>query len=211
MIDGKAKQFDDGLYAAIDQTYFQGFEDRLRGHVDLVSRIYEKVGPDGLGAAFLAAGLKVVGREVPVTEQGARDLWVQRFVQNPVASRPISFYTWNETLQNCWRFMRFFQTELYGSNLAAANQIAAALQSDPELLREYKQVNDFYARLTNPLSCLSFADIVDSLPMTDERLAELAKRRGVDRAAVTLFPPRRRVKPCCLKSCLAIGCRKMLT
>src|SRR5258708_4898013 len=36
-IDNKAKQFDDGLYAALDQAYFQNMlSDQLHGYVDLV-------------------------------------------------------------------------------------------------------------------------------------------------------------------------------
>ena len=100
MIDGKAKQFDDGLYAALDQAYYRGLDERLRSHVDLVKRIYEKVGPDGPAAPFLAAGLKIVNHDVPVRDTAARDDFIQKFQSNPVASKPISFYTWNDTLKD---------------------------------------------------------------------------------------------------------------
>ena len=40
LLDGKAKQFDDGLYAALDLAYYHGLHDRLHGHVELVRRIY---------------------------------------------------------------------------------------------------------------------------------------------------------------------------
>jgi hypothetical protein len=189
MIDGKAKQFDDGLYAAIDQAYYRGLDERLRGHVDLVLRIFERAGPDGPAAAFLAAGLKVIGRNVPVTDAAARDLWIQRFQQNPVAVKPISFYTWNETLKECWRFLKFFQIELKGRDLAVATQIIEALQTEPALLEEYKNVTNLYARLTNPHSCFSLADVLEVSPLDDMKLKELSKERGVDRAAIAMFPP----------------------
>ena len=36
LIDGKAKQFDDGLYAALDQAYYRGIKGRLTSHVQLI-------------------------------------------------------------------------------------------------------------------------------------------------------------------------------
>jgi len=35
MLDGKAKQFDDGLYAALDQAYYLGLKGKLLSHVEL--------------------------------------------------------------------------------------------------------------------------------------------------------------------------------
>src|SRR5262249_3958026 len=64
LIDGKAKQFDDGLYAALDLAYYQGVKEQLRSHVQLVRRIYDRVGKDSVAAPFLAAGLELAG--VPV-------------------------------------------------------------------------------------------------------------------------------------------------
>ena len=43
LIDGKAKQFDDGLYAAIDLALFQGVADGRFGHITLVKRLNQKV------------------------------------------------------------------------------------------------------------------------------------------------------------------------
>src|SRR5438105_339184 len=42
MIDGKATQFDNGLYAALDQAYYRGLKGKLLGHVELVRRLAEK-------------------------------------------------------------------------------------------------------------------------------------------------------------------------
>src|SRR5438128_5933250 len=43
MLDGKATQFDNGLYAALDQMYYRGLKDKVLGHVELVRRIHDKL------------------------------------------------------------------------------------------------------------------------------------------------------------------------
>src|SRR5947209_7532755 len=40
MLDGKAKQFDDGLYAALDLGYYRGLNTVLHSHVGFVRRLY---------------------------------------------------------------------------------------------------------------------------------------------------------------------------
>ena len=57
MLDGKAKQFDDGLYAAIELLHFQGLGDKFAGNQKLVQQILAKVGPASSAAPYLAAGL----------------------------------------------------------------------------------------------------------------------------------------------------------
>ena len=64
LINGKAKQFDDGLYAALDLAYYEGMQDDLRSHVDFIQALFEAVPPDGQAAPFLAAGLSLAGIEV---------------------------------------------------------------------------------------------------------------------------------------------------
>ena len=43
VIDGKAKQFDDGLFAALDLAYYKGLKARLESHVSLIERIHARV------------------------------------------------------------------------------------------------------------------------------------------------------------------------
>src|SRR5439155_19923201 len=52
MVDGKAKQFDDGLYAALDQAYYRGLKDKLLSHVELVRRMAGAAGKNGPAAAY---------------------------------------------------------------------------------------------------------------------------------------------------------------
>jgi len=76
LIDGKAKQFDDGLYAALDQMYYNGLQGKLLGHVELVKRIYEQAGKDSPAAPFLAAGLELAGVKVEASDPSTKDSWL---------------------------------------------------------------------------------------------------------------------------------------
>lgn len=188
LLDGKAKQFDDGLYAALDQAYFTGIQDKLASHQDLVQRILDKVGPESPAAPFLAAGLTVGGRETPANDKAARDEWIRKFESNPSLAKPIGFYTWNPTLQKCWAFMRFFQQTL-PENDSVAQAISAALAGDSALKADYEQAAGFYAKLTNPLSRMSLADLVGADVSTPAAIAALRKSKGITEAGVAFFPP----------------------
>ena len=125
LIDGKAKQFDDGLYAALDQAYYRGLKERLTSHVQLIRGIYDEVGPASPAAPLLAAGLELAGVQVEAADAAAKDTLLQQFTSNEVQSKPIGFYTWNPTLKECFRFLRFFQQPI--RDRAAAQAIADAL------------------------------------------------------------------------------------
>jgi hypothetical protein len=187
LIDGKAKQFDDGLYAALDQAYYQGLEGKLLSHVALVRRIYEKAGKNSPAAPFLAAGLELAGVKVECADEAAKQLMLRRFETNEVASKPIGFYTWNETLSRCFRFLRFFQEKIGKPNLAVIRALADAIGKDRELLADYQKAMSFYARLTNPYTCLTVADVVNQPEIDTKLLKRLAKEKKVGQAAVSLF------------------------
>src|SRR5262245_12167856 len=63
MIDGKAKQFDDGLYAALDLAYCRGLGKALPSHVSFIERLHKSVGPKGQASAYLAAALEIAGKK----------------------------------------------------------------------------------------------------------------------------------------------------
>lgn len=189
LFDGKAKQFDDGLYAALDMAYYQGLKDRLRSHVELVRRLFEKVGKDSAAAPFLAAGLELAGIRVDVVDTGAKAAWLRDFQNDEVASKPISFYTWNKALTDCFRFLRFFQHEFAIDHLKVPTALARALAEDAELLADYRKALAFYAKLTNPSSCFSVAELVGAPAPDARRFAQLAKERRMTHATVALLPP----------------------
>ena len=150
LLDGKVKQFDDGLYAALDRAYYRGLQDRLHGHVELVRCFYERIGKNGPAAAYLAAGLELAGVHVDAGDKAARDLWLRGFQENEVLCKPIGFYTWNKELATCFRFLRFFQQEFDKQDLTVPLALAGAMERDAGLRNDYQRMVSFYARLTNP-------------------------------------------------------------
>jgi hypothetical protein len=189
MLDGKAKQFDDGLYAALDQAYYQGLKDKLLGHVHLIERLHGKAGKDSPAAPFLAAGLHLAGVNVEVTNTREKAALLEQFQANEVASKPTGFYTWNETLSACFRFLRFFQREFSADELHVPLALARVLAQDESLQADYQKALAFYARLTNPSSCVSVADLVGLKSPDPVQFSKLCKDRNVAHVSVALFPP----------------------
>ncbi|HEV3119007.1 MAG TPA: hypothetical protein VGY58_18280 [Gemmataceae bacterium] len=130
MVDGKAKQFDDGLYAALDQAYYQGLKDRLLSHAELIRRMYNALPRESPAAPYLAAGLELAEVDVDVRDRPAKDKLLKEFQEAEIMSKPIGFYTWNPTLSACFRFMRFFQQEFGDDELAAPRALAQTLAKD---------------------------------------------------------------------------------
>lgn len=191
LVDGKAKQFDDGLYAALDQAYYQGLEQRLLSHVEFVRRLRDAVADgtpahDWLSAALLLADGDETAR-APAEVRRLRD----DFLADESRSKPIGFYTWSDTLKSCFRFLRFLQGE-FGpepSDLAIPRALAAALARNESLLADYRRAVDFYARLTNPHIWLSVADLVATGATEGGDLKNVAKQKHVSHPTVALFPP----------------------
>ncbi len=188
LIDGKAKQFDDGLYAALDLAYYAGHEDVLRSHVDLVRQIAEKVGPDSPAAPFLAAGLELAGVKIPVADEKAKEKYRQDFENSPLHSKPLGFYNWSPKLAECYRFLKYFQHPflIAGQKFPQIpRELAAALQDDPQLRADYGRAVAFYSRLTNPPVALSLLDIHDE---ADAQALAAGQLTAHKQPAVSLFP-----------------------
>ncbi len=99
LIDGKAKQFDDGLFAAIDLAYYNGLPPKLESHLALIKRIHGRVAAGSPASAFLAAGLKIAGEPLKSSHPEESAAWLSRFESNAMISKPIGFYTWSEELE----------------------------------------------------------------------------------------------------------------
>src|SRR5262249_55641258 len=73
--------------------------------------------------------------------------------------------------------------------LALIRALADALGKDKTLLADYQKAMAFYARLTNPYSCLTFAAVVSQPALDGPTLQRVCKEKKVTHAAVALFPP----------------------
>lgn len=187
MLDGAAKQFDDGLYAALDAACFRGEIGLAPAAPAWAAAVLQRLPNPSAARPFLAASLELAGKpfDLSAAERQEKERWLAQFERNPAASKPISFYAWTPELEQVWRFFRYLQHEFAEDDLAIPRDVAAVLQQNDDLRRQYLALNAFYGRLTNPSICLP----VDALIDAKQGLPELAKDRGARRAAVAVFPP----------------------
>jgi hypothetical protein len=187
LLDGAAKQFDDGLYAAVDLACYRGDLSFSRAAPDVVESMFTELPVGSPGRPFLAAALELAGRAMPLEaeEERKKQSHLERFEADRARSKPIGFYQWTPDLEEVWRFYRLLQTEFGENQLDICQDVATVLQSESQLLTEYRAINAFYGRLSNPHIALS----ADALIEVDVDLQTLARRHGVRHPAVSIFPP----------------------
>jgi hypothetical protein len=187
LLDGAAKQFDDGLYAAVDLACYEGRLGTGPPAPKFIRAVFDKLPKNSPARPFLAAALELAGETVELTaaEADERESLLREFQGNPTRSKPISFYTWTPQLGRVWRFYRFLQREFGDQELAVPGDVAAVLKNNPDLLAQYRAINGFYGRLTNPVICLPADVLIDA----KEGLDELARKHHARRAFVAVFPP----------------------
>ncbi|MCC7510917.1 MAG: hypothetical protein IT464_16285 [Planctomycetes bacterium] len=188
LIGGKAKQFDDGLYAAIDTWAVQNDEGGVRDVEKLVRQVLTELNPGGEPYAWLWGSLEAGGlaspdehtRRPPLAEK-----YVAAFLANESASTPVGFYVWNENLQRVFRFLRYLQQPIPSRQLADA--IARVVGADPEWRSQYQRMLELYAGMTNPFVALNLLALADAANV-GKSLDEIAKAAGVRRATVHFLP-----------------------
>ncbi len=187
LVDGAAKQFDDGLYAALDLACYQGELGFGASAPEVVQRAFDKLRPASRARPYLAAALELAGKNVSlsVTEESRKKALLNEFEADQARSKPISFYVWTPELTKVWRFYRFLQKEFTDDDIAVVAPIVVAFSGDPPELTQYRAINGFYERLTNPRNCLS----IDSLLTGSGNITARAKAAGVRHEAVAFFPP----------------------
>ena len=189
MLDGAAKQIDDGLVAAIDLAFYRGELGMGPAVPDFVRAVFDKLPPGSPARPFLAAALELAEKpvELPAEQVDQKDFHLAVFNSNKALSKPISFYNWTPELQRVWRFYRFLQTESEddGPFVVVHRDVAAVLGADPALLEQYRTVNGFFGRLSNPMICVS----ADMMIGSNETVVQLAEKHGTRRPTVAFFPP----------------------
>lgn len=206
MLLQKAKVFDDGLYAAVELAAQEG-AGRFRGKrallEDLRARLAD-VGPEALGPGtatpFLAARAAGVAVPVPPPLVGLVEAQLRAFDENPVASKPIAFYTWSAALRSIFRQDRIVQPALPPGGHRDA--LARAIHASPASRATYEGYLALVERLTNPfvgpdlrasLAALDRGDPLPGgpaafLPASRSRETDLLRRleaAGVDTAALS--------------------------
>jgi hypothetical protein len=194
MLDGKAKQFDDGLYAELDSAMTFGKMRAFHDTSTMLKEILGKLDPAGDAYAWVWGGLEVGIEDFLKTVHTRRPDGAQRFIdefeRNEVESKPIGFYTWSDELRRTFRFLRYFQKG-WPARQGVPDEIAAVLAANPDIVKQYETLLDFYARLTNPFDALSFKHIADPSNVGKD-LARLWKEAGLppkpDGPTVHLLP-----------------------
>jgi hypothetical protein len=152
----KAKQFDDGLYAAVDLAAQRG-AGRYPGKTDLLTRLARTLAPGAAARSgnadtviLAACRLGGVPAAVPKGTEVAVEAALASFRGDALRSKPIAFYTWSAPLAAIFQQDRMLQTELNGAAGIAA--VARALHGDATARAEYERYLALVARLTNPLT-----------------------------------------------------------
>ncbi|MHC5537427.1 hypothetical protein ACYOEI_04250 [Singulisphaera rosea] len=183
MIDGKAKQFDDGLMAAIDQAYYLGHGDTMKSRLQTLKRIREKVTKGSPADDYLAAGLSLAGDGAKLTPR-ARSL-AEKFLSRPALSKPIGVYTWNPSLSECFRVLRFFAQSIRDEEIPL--EIARVLREDEALRKDYVAAYSLDAKMTNPLVGFTPVDFLNGVPSTATRPAYFSMFPPSSSRETTLF------------------------
>lgn len=152
----KAKQFDDGLYAAIDLAaqsgvgQFAGKKQLLESLAQALSDRASGPGSASLEVIYSAARLGNLAVKNPASLNSATDRRVRGFLADELRSKPIGFYTWSKPLEAIFQQDRMLQTELEGQSGIEA--ITRALHADKSRRATYEGYLKLVSGLTNPLA-----------------------------------------------------------
>ncbi|HOW50512.1 MAG TPA: hypothetical protein PLV42_00550 [bacterium] len=185
-VNGALKPFNDGLYAGIEVAVQSGrwhntavAESKLNFLRDLLAATLAFTVPAGAescrddAAADIAAALMLAGDTVtaPDTVKSNADALVQSFLALPLFSKPIGFYTWNDTLSGIFkqdRFLQNYQGALGGDQYSdgefcKAAALALTINGDTTLAERYETYLALYAGLTNPFANYPVTDLIPYL------------------------------------------------
>jgi hypothetical protein len=152
----KAKQFDDGLYAATELAAQNG-AGRYPGKVSLLTALVRSLAEaasantaDVLGVLCGACELGGLNVAVPQSATAGVKETVAAFLQDELRSKPIGFYTWTGDLEAIFRQDRMLQTEVRSK--AGIEALIHVLRTNEWLRDVYVSYLNLIARLTNPFA-----------------------------------------------------------
>lgn len=164
----KAKQFDDGLYAAVELAAQQGagmFAGKASLLSSLIHSLTEVAGSPptpSVATVFAAGKLGNLETVLPAAALEPVQKVTNTFLQDELRSKPIGFYSWNERLGAIFRQDRMLQTEL--RDKPGTTAIVKALHDDNNARATYEAYLHLTSRLTNPLA---YPDLREPLAAAD--------------------------------------------
>ncbi len=153
LLTQKAKQFDDGLMAAVELAAEQGLG-RFPGKAALLrtvcAALADSQGPrEAREVMFAASQLGALAVTPPPDLDAGLAARLTAFERADFASKPVGFYTWSPELSVIFRQDRMLQTQLEDARSAPA--LALALRGDSVTIA-YDAMLSLAERLTNPLA-----------------------------------------------------------
>ena len=192
ILSAKAKQFDDGLYAAAEIAMQEGLPGVLGKKMFLAALLgaLKDLGDPSIpqqekewSRAFIAAasslGGQDLGEDAKVTELSQK---IEKdFLQDPLRSKPIGFYTWNDELGKIFRQDRLLQTKL-DKSAALVRAIKNKAGQTKDFYFKYLRVTE---KMTNPFP----SDVTDLRRCIKDLLTACGTEE--QKKTVVLFPPSR--------------------
>ncbi len=204
LIQGKCKQFDDGLSAALELAVQQGFEKDIIGKHDALSKLLDSMlklltelpesrhPPVESAIIHVGTALSLGGSDLHLESELGAGIQAKkkRFLSQSVKSQPVGFWTWNNHLKSVFRQDRYLsQGFSIAKNTPVYVIFAAIISRDEELAHAFRRLREFDGKLTNPpvyidpdkawaapAYCISIDDFSDVAPdgMTIEELLDPA-------------------------------------
>ena len=180
----KAKQFDDGLMAAVELAANSGAGTfpAKRDLLDKMTKDLSQGDMEGEGlqaASILTAAAQLGGLRSVVPEALARsaEKMKREFLNDPSRSKPLGFYTWNEDLVRLFQQDRMLQTEM---DEPSALLLARFLGREPSWMDSYDAALGLAEKLTNPLAGPDLRKVAADLS---------AGRKAEVKGKMSFFPP----------------------
>lgn len=147
-IDGKAKQFDDGLMAAVMSSVAPSPNrpgDRLPR---LLKSLLRQVSPGTDAYAWVYAALEIGDYLTPeqLAQRPERAATFVSIFNESANAKPLAFYSWTPDLERIWRFVKFLQQPV---DEPIASMLRGTL-SKASLVADYRQILGLLARISNP-------------------------------------------------------------
>ena len=188
MLVQKAKQFDDGLYAAVELAMQDGLGP-VTGKRDWLAKLAAAVdaqqGGTPLAQLYAAGELGGGDATIPAALKQAVARERARFLGDEKRSKPLGFYTWNQNLSSIFQQDRMLQSPLPPKEHAAGiAAVASALAANEATHKSYEQALHLYERLTNPLKTAGYRELLAAakggqpLPLSAEAVSFLPPSRG---------------------------------
>jgi len=149
----KAKNFDDGLIATLEKLYQAG-DSAIIGKKQLIALIYEQLRKQNPTNDNLRALLMLASSYSNAPISDSKDIedeakrMALKFEENQAISKPISFYTWDKTLEGIFRQDRLLQTPLRDSLQIEA--LGKAIAADKTIEEQYRKLLYYNSIITNP-------------------------------------------------------------